>query len=456
MPNRARFYLHVFGCQMNVYDADRLRSALVNRGWVEAPEDTAEVIVFVTCSIREKAEQKVLSALGRHGRSWSRASRPLVAVIGCMAQRMGEELMRRFPWVRLVAGPRHLGLVPEALDDALRNGRRHLLLDVDAREVIDLNEIPIVRSNPYKAYVTIAHGCDNFCTYCIVPYVRGRFRSRRPEDVICEVERLVKSGALEVTLVGQNVNSYGRDLKGYSFPRLLEDVASVPGLVRLRFTTSHPRDFTDDLIEVMARVESICPSVNLPIQSGSDRILRLMNRGYTVAEYAAKVEMLRDALPQLGLTSDLIVGFPTESDEDFRASLRALETFRFDQVHTASYSPREGTPAARMAGQVSEETKRERLCAVNALQSEIALEINKGLVGKECEILLDGFAPKGEGLLQGRTATDKVVIVPGDATCLGKFALVKFVRAEHWCLHGEILSLHTCPMRERKVREGTG
>ena len=432
-----RYCVKVFGCQMNTVDGDRLRTVLRGMGWAETGEDSADLVIMVTCSIREKAEQKVYSDLGRFGKRWRETGRPAVAVVGCMAQRVGAELFNRFPWVRLIAGPRHLGQVPGVINSLLDSASRFLLLDEDPVSVIDLETPGIVRSNRWRGYVTIAHGCDNFCTYCIVPYVRGRFQSRAARDIIDDVDALVRDGARDVTLLGQNVNSYGTDFPdGPSFSDLLRKVAEIPGLSRLRFVTSHPKDFTKGIVEAMVENPVICPSVNLPIQSGSDRILKRMNRGYTVEEYAEKIGWIREAFPEAGLTSDLIVGFPGETEEDYELSLKALERFRYDLVHTAAYSRRPPSGAATMEGQLTEVEKTRRLNSVNALQKEIALSINKRLEGRVLEVLFDGPAPKGPGLIAGRTLSDKVVLARGTEEDFGQIRRVRIERGDAWSLYG--------------------
>lgn len=432
--------MKVYGCQMNVYDADKVRTDLINMGCTEASEDEADAVIYVGCSIRDKAEHKVWSQLGRHSVRWEKENRPSVAVVGCIAQNVGAQMSDRFPWVQLIAGPRHIGQIPSAVVEMVRTREKRSLLDEDQRLFMDLDTPPLRRDNPWKAFLTIAHGCDNFCTYCIVPYVRGRFMSRSPEEIINEAERLVRDGVVELTLLGQNVNSYGEDFdNGYRFSNLLRDVSAISGLRLLRFATSHPKDFTEDIVKVMSGSSVICPGINLPIQSGSDRILKLMNRKYDLATYTRTVEMIRNELPEVGLTSDLIVGFPGETEEDFMDSVRALEKFRFDLVHTAAYSPREGTVAATMEDQLPREEKMRRLNMVNDLQSDIAFEINKKLVGNKYTILVDDHAPKGESLFQGRTPSDKVIIFAADTCCLGRFVEVEITKAEHWCLHGKIL-----------------
>ena len=436
-----RFHMKVYGCQMNVYDSDKVRTALVRRGWEDSAESEADLVVVTGCSVRGKAEQKVWSELGRYADAWNRGKRPVIALAGCIAQSLGKKALSRFPWVRLVSGPRHIGLLPDGLERVMRDGARVDLLDDNPRDFFDLDEFTARRENPWRAYVTIAHGCDNFCTYCIVPYVRGRFLSRPPEEILREVRLLAASGVREITLLGQNVNSYGKDRSdGTTFSSLLRGVARVEGIDLVRFVTSLPQDFTEDIVEVMASERAVCPSLNLPIQAGSDRILKLMNRKYTRAEYLDKVRMVRGALPELGLTSDLIVGFPGETEEDFEASVSALEAIRFDLVHTAAYSERAGTPAATMPGALPQAVRLSRLTRINAVQDAITLSINKGLVGRTYRVLADSPAPKGIGLLQGRTPTDKVLLFPGEESLLGAFVTVRVTEAESWRLHGEILA----------------
>ena len=438
-----KFCVKVYGCQMNVYDADRVRTVLCSRGWEEVPESEADLIMITGCSVRAKAEQKVWSELGLYDVSWKKFQKPLVALTGCIAQRIGERALTRFPYVRLVAGPRHIGLLPNAIEQIYEHQRSRInLLDKDPREFFSLDfdsdNITIKRENKFKAYVTIAHGCDNFCTYCIVPYVRGRFVSRKPDEIFDEIKMLVSDGVKEITLLGQNVNSYGKDIN-LTFSWLLKNAAQIEGVKRLRFVTSLPQDFNEDIIDVMASEKNICPSLNLPIQSGSDRILKLMNRKYTYSEYLEKVNLTREKISGLGLTTDLIVGFPGETEKDFEDSMNAIREIKFDLVHSAAYSEREGTVAAKMEGALPVELRLERLNKLNELQDKITLDINKKLIGQEFEVLVDGDAPKGEKLLQGRTPSDKVVIFEGSKKLLGEFVKIKITDAEAWCLHGEVI-----------------
>ena len=425
---------------MNSYDGDRIRTSMIHMGWKEVPEENADVIILVTCSIREKAEQKVASEIGRYDLRYRKTGSPAVVLVGCMAQRIGLSISKKFPCVRLVSGPRHLGLVPQGIEDSFSDGAQRFFMDDDPRALEDLEVVPTERTNPFKAYVTITYGCDRFCTYCIVPYVRGRLQSRGHAEIIKEAEALAASGVSEITLLGQNVDAYGKDKKDeYGFASLLKDVSKIEGIRRLRFATSHPKDFDEDILEVMAGTPSICRAINLPVQSGSDRILKEMNRGYTRNQYIELVQRIRSVLPDVSLTTDLIVGFPQETEEDFKDSYDLLKELRFDIIHTAAYSPREGTKAAIMEGQIDNKVKAARLNEINALQSQLARELNEEYVGRKFEILVDGPAPRGEGSLQGRTKTDKVVIIKGGPEYMGRYIDVKIIRASHWSLEGEII-----------------
>jgi tRNA-2-methylthio-N6-dimethylallyladenosine synthase len=327
------------------------------------------------------------------------------------------------------------------MDDVIENGSRHIL--TDEKTASPLSCLPKTVNNPHKAYITIANGCDQFCTYCIVPYVRGRFESRVPEDILREARSIVGRGAVEITLLGQNVDAYGKDFTGiragYSFAELLSDAASIDGLRRLRFVTSHPSDFTEDILEVMRANPNVCRCVNLPVQAGSDKVLREMNRGYTRDEYISLERRIRDVLPAVALTSDLIVGFPGETEEEFEQSAELLEELRFDLVHTAAYSKREGTPASARADQVPGEERARRLVKINGIQTEISRQINRALLGEVFQVLLDERAPKGRDLLQGRTASDKVVLVKAPPALAGTFQNARITGYGPWCLEGELL-----------------
>jgi tRNA-2-methylthio-N6-dimethylallyladenosine synthase len=427
---------------MNVYDGDRMRSAMNGMGWTETDDaEDADFAIFVTCSIRDKAEQKVISELGRFRPHWEKNGRPRVALLGCMAQRTGERIAKKFPWVRVIAGPRHLGAVPDAIASSMEDGGARYILDEDPAALDDLACIPSQRGNPHKAYITISHGCDQFCSYCIVPYVRGRLGSRAPEAILGEARAMAEKGVAEVTLLGQNVNSYGRDFGegGYGFAKLLSEAASIDGLRRIRFTTSHPVDFTDDILDVMRARPNICPCINLPVQAGSDKVLREMNRKYTRAQYLELIGRIRRALPGAAITTDLIVGFPGETEGEFEESLSLLKTVRYDLVHSAAYSPREGTPAASRADQVPSRERARRLNVINEAQTAISAEINKSLEGKIFEIMIDEPARKGEGLMQGRTKYDKVVLAACPPGAIGSMRMALITGSSPWCLEGELI-----------------
>lgn len=425
---------------MNAYDGDRLRTAMTYRGWEDTSDEDADAVLLVTCSIREKAEQKVASEIGKYDASYKKTGSPVVILVGCMAQRIGVEMAKKFKCVRIVSGPRHLGFVPQGIEDSLSDGIVRFFLDEDPRALEDLIVVPTKRTNPFKAYVTITYGCDRFCSFCIVPHVRGRLQSRSREEILSEVEALAASGVIEISLLGQNVDAYGKDKKdGYGFAGLLADVAGIEGIRRVRFYTSHPKDFDEDILEVMANIPSICGAINLPVQSGNDRILKEMNRGYSKADYWALVDKIRATLPGVALTTDLIVGFPGETENEYLDSYNLLRDVKFDIVHTAAYSARPGTRAALMDGQLDVKTKAERLNEINNMQTTLAKELNESYLGREVEILLDGSAPRGEGLLQGRTTTDKVVIVKAEPEQVGCFVMVRITGASRWSLEGELI-----------------
>jgi tRNA-2-methylthio-N6-dimethylallyladenosine synthase len=436
------FSVKVIGCQMNVYDANRLRAEMISRGWTETDDaDGADFVFFLTCGVRERAERKAMSELGRFRSSWERRRGPKIALLGCMASRIGEKTAAKFPWISVVAGPSDMRSVPDAVESSFENGASVAALG-ETPPAAGVPCVPVSRNNPHKAYITIANGCDQFCSYCVVPYLRGRFESRPPEDVMREAEALAGRGVVEITLLGQNVDTYGRDFAGagkYRFSGLLGEVAKIRGLRRVRFTTSHPSDFSDDILDTMSSAPSICPGINLPVQAGSDKVLREMNRGYTRDEYIGLVGRIRSSLPEVGLTTDLIVGFPGETEDEFEQSAALLKELRFDQAHTAAYSPRDGTPAAARTDQIPREDRARRLSAVYDLQAAISREINESLIGRRFEVLLDEPAPKGRGLMQGRTITDKVVLVEAPVESAGSFRDVLITGASAWCLEGETI-----------------
>lgn len=452
------FYIKTFGCQMNERDSEIMAQTLSGHGYVESMNyEEADLVILNTCSIRAKAEQKVLSLLGYLRKAKSRKPSMKICVAGCVAQQEGSHLIERMPHVDLVIGTQHIydiakhlertvieghlvvtGLqdnyeIPQFLPDFLRSGE-------NTSPVADVS--PALKS--FSNFVTIMQGCNNYCTYCVVPYTRGREISRNNSDIINEVKKLVSSGIKEITLLGQNVNSYGKTnivtATGipYTFPELLKEVSEIPGVARLRFTTSNPKDLTDQLMKSFQDIRNLCPQFHLPVQSGSDRILKKMNRKYTVNEYLEKVDKLREYCSELALTTDIIVGFPGESDQDFQETMDLLETVRFHGSFSFKYSDRSGTRASEFSDKIDEKVKAERLSAFQKRQDEISLERNQEYVGTVKQIMIEYCGKDGA---KGRTGTNHIVhlndytdnkLVPGDIIA------VKIFHAGQHSLQGQL------------------
>ncbi|MCL7963982.1 MAG: tRNA (N6-isopentenyl adenosine(37)-C2)-methylthiotransferase MiaB [marine benthic group bacterium] len=425
VPLTRRAYIETYGCQMNIGDSELLAGALADRGYlqVSAPE-LADVIVVNTCAIREHAEQRVLGRIGQLQQA--RRSRPdvVLAVTGCMAQRMGSDLLEKTSGVDLVAGPDSYRRIADLVDGIREGGieRGQLLLELDEEE--NYEGIPSIRGKGTGAWVTVQRGCDHRCTFCIVPYVRGPEKNRSPEEVLAEVRAAVGAGYSEITLLGQTVNSYRHgDVR---FSELLEEVARVAGVRRVRFTSPHPNDVDDALLDVMAAEPAVCSQLHLPVQSGSNRVLRRMVRRYTREEFLEIVERVRSRVPGIALSTDVIVGFPGETEVDFEATLDLMRRVRFDDAYLYRYSAREGTPATRLpAGDfLDEEISGRRLSALIALQREIQREIHESEIGSVVEVLVEREA-RTEGDLLGRTEANKVVVFPAGRVRIGAFVEVR-------------------------------
>jgi tRNA-2-methylthio-N6-dimethylallyladenosine synthase len=436
-----KYCLTVFGCQMNERDAETLRGFLDQLGYTETElVAEADLVIMNTCAVRQKAEEKVFGLLGRLGKLKAQNQGMLIAVCGCLPQqeKAAKKIQKKYPFVDLIFGTHNLAAFPELLQRAESGHGTVTEVWDEAGEVVEA--LPAVRRDGVKAWVNITYGCNNYCTYCVVPYVRGRERSRRPEDILAEIGKLAAEGYKEVTLLGQNVNSYGRDLpERVDFPGLLQRVDRESGISRIRFMTSHPRDFTEKLVGVMAGGTNICEHVHLPVQSGSNRILALMNRGYTREHYRGLVELLRTSLPECALTTDLIVGFPGETEEDFQETLALVEEVRFDSAFTFLYSPRRGTPAAEMPEQVPAAVKKERFARLLEVQNRRGLERNRALVGCVAEVLTEGPSKTDPGVLTGRTRTNKTVNFTGRDTAAGELVPVEITAAQTWSLLGRRL-----------------
>jgi len=420
--------LHIttFGCQMNVYDSERLAGLLSAQGYRRVEDiKSADLIILNTCSVRQRAEHKVYSFLG--GLKELKKNKPwlLIGVGGCVAQQEGKKLLEDIPHLDFVFGTGVLERVPELLAQAAA-GRRRALTTLHGAQAMPRSLLPLRPG--LKALVTVMQGCDNFCAYCVVPYLRGRERSRPAEEVTQEAAALAEAGVKEVALLGQNVNSYHDPATGLDFPGLLAKVAEVSGILRIRFTTSHPKDLSPGLMEAMSGIPQVMEEMHLPVQAGSDRVLKAMNRGYSRAQYLHKVAELKKRVPSVALGSDLIVGFPGESEEDFQQSLSILQAVRYDYLYSFKYSDRPFTKASRLAGKLPDAVKAERLVRLQALQREQSLALHRELVGQVEEVLVEGPAKKGEGLMTGRSRAGRAVNFPGPPDLAG--SLVKVIIKE--------------------------
>jgi len=421
------FYLETFGCQMNVVDSERIVDLLEGVGYaqVDSP-DKADLVLLNTCSVREKAERKVYGHLGRFKPIKDQRPDLIIGVGGCVAQQEGEKMLATVPYLDLVFGTHNVHRLPELVlqaEEKRQRGSATEFLDRETR----LNLFPQRSArDSVTRFVTVMQGCDNFCSYCIVPYVRGREVSRPSAEIVAEIEGLVAQGVKEVTLLGQNVNSYGLKDKGeVSFAQLLQKVNQVGRLERIRFATSHPKDMTDELIDCFGQLDKLCKHIHLPFQSGSDRILKLMNRGYTADEYLGKVERLKSVCPDIRLTTDIIVGFPGETEEDFQATLAIVEKVRYADAFTFLYSQRTGTSAAKLQDDQSGVQKQERFERLCTLQNQIGEETWRTDLNKTLPVLVEGESKQGEGQIFGRTTWNRIVNFAGDKDLIGKVVSVK-------------------------------
>ncbi len=420
-------FIYTYGCQMNVHDSERMLGVLLENGYskVDAPEQ-ADLVIFNTCAIREKAEQKFYSQLGRTRLLKKKRKGLKIAVAGCVAQETKEKLVRRAPYVDFLLGPQNINLV----GDMVSGRRRSYLLDDNHK--LAHQEMAADRQSPIKAWISIMYGCNNFCSYCIVPYTRGREVSRPSSGIISEIKELAGRGYKEITLLGQNVNSYRSDV---DFPDLLRRIDDI-GIDRIRFVTSHPRDFSDRLIEIMAELPHVCEHVHLPIQSGSDRILKFMNRGYTFAGYKERIDTLRRKIPDIAITADVIAGFPGETAADHEATMSAIREIGYDGLFAFKYSARKGTVACGMEGQITDDIKSQRLAEILKLQEDITYKKNKALEGTFQEVLLEGPSENDVEMLCGRTRTNKIVTIRNNGEKTGTYAQVRIEKARLHSLLG--------------------
>ena len=434
-----KYYIKTYGCQMNEHDSENISAILndMNFTKTESLED-ADLIILNTCAIRENAHNKVFGLLGRI-KHLRQTKNIMVGFGGCMAQEevIVEEITNKYKWIDFVFGTHNIVNLPNVIEKAYDNKKQEVEVFSCEGDVIE--NIPVKRDSKYKAWVNIMYGCDKFCTYCIVPYTRGKQRSRLPEYIINEVKDLIKDGYQEVTLLGQNVNAYGKDLDiNYTMANLLEDVAKT-GINRIRFVTSHPWDFNDDMIDIISKYDNIMPYIHLPIQSGSSKILKLMGRRYTKEEYLNLFKKLKEKIPNVSITTDIIVGFPGETEEDFQDTLDVVDACKYDSAFTFIFSPRVGTPASKMEDNVSLEEKESRLQRLNQLINKYSKENNDKYLNKVVPVLLEDYSSKKKDCLKGYTDTMKLVNVKADDIYLGKIVNVKITSVKTWSMDGEIV-----------------
>ncbi|HWQ94772.1 MAG TPA: tRNA (N6-isopentenyl adenosine(37)-C2)-methylthiotransferase MiaB [Gammaproteobacteria bacterium] len=440
MPRK--LYIKTFGCQMNEYDSAKMADVLARSHGLKlaATPEEADVLLLNSCSIREKASEKLFSDLGRWHELKEQRPEMVIGVGGCVASQEGDNILRRAPYVDIVFGPQTLHRLPEMLENTLK--LRKPVVDVSFPEIEKFDHLPAPRAEGPVALVSIIEGCSKYCTFCVVPYTRGKEMSRPLADVLKEIRQLAAQGVREVTLLGQNVNAYRGEMEDggvADLALLIRYVAAIEGIARIRYTTSHPVEFSDNLIETHADVPELVNHLHLPVQSGSDRILRLMNRHYTVHEYKDKIQRLREVRPGISLTSDFIVGFPGETDADFQATMNLIEEVGFDQSFSFIYSPRPGTPAASRPDDVSHESKQERLNILQARINQMANQLSRRMVGTRQRILVERPSRKDPKQMAGRTENNRVVNFPATAGLIGQFAEVLITEAMPNSLRGRLV-----------------
>ena len=425
---------------MNDHDSERIAEILKARDFAAANEpEKANLILLNTCSIREKSQHKVYSLLGRLKHLKKKNKNLIIGVCGCVAQQEKNRIMERMPHVDLVFGTHQIFKLPKMLDEIAQKNKKVVKADFlkDGFHFVKYNKTYSEFSA--SKYVTITNGCNNFCSYCIVPYVRGPENSRPINDIITEIKNMAGKGTKEVTLIGQNVNSYGKDFKPkVMFQKLLDNISKINGLERIRFTTSHPKDLSDDLVKCFNKLPKLCEHIHLPVQSGSNRILKAMNRKYMIEDYVRIIEKLRKSCPNIAITTDLIVGFPGETDEDFQKTIDLVKKVRFDNFFSFKYSPRPGTNAAQLADDVPELEKKKRLSYLQKLQEMITEEIDKSYKDKVCEVLVEGYSKNSKEKLTGRTRTNKIVNFYADKSLIGEIVKVKITQIYKHSLGAEV------------------
>ncbi len=441
MTTRKKFSITTWGCQMNEHDSEKISGILHDIGYIETNNrEDADLIIFNTCLVRENAELKVYGHLGALKKMRKDNPNLIIAVCGCMMQRkeIRDKILNKYKHVSLIFGTHNIHELPQLLKKCQETNKTVIEIHDDTKSIIE--GINKKRKYNFKAFVNVMHGCNNFCTYCIVPYTRGREISRQPEDIINEVTKLGNEGYKEVTLLGQNVNSYGKTLaKKLTFADLLYKLNDINGIERIRFMTSHPKDLSDDLIYAMRDCNKVCEHLHLPFQAGSDKILKLMNRKYTKQYYLNLINKIKNEIPNIALTTDIIVGFPGENEKDFEETLNVVKQVRYDSAFTFLYSIREGTPAAKMKNQIPDKIKHQRFQRLLDVLHPISSDINEKLKGNTLEVLVEGISKNNDEVLSGRTRTNKLVHFKGNKNLIGSLVNVKIITPKTWTLDGELI-----------------
>ena len=439
--NKLTYSIDTMGCQMNENDSAKYKGILESMGFKKATSDNANLILFNTCCVRENAENTLFGRLGYLKKRKLTEKNVYIVVVGCMTQQKHilEKIKSSYRFVDIVLGTGSMNIFPIKLYNVLFGGKREIEYIEAGNEIEE--DVPIIYDDKFKASVSIIYGCNNFCTYCIVPYVRGRERSRKKEDILNDIEKLAKNGYKEIMLLGQNVNSYGNDFKdeNYHFPDLLKDIEKIDGIEIIRFMSPHPKDFKDDLIEVIKNSKKVARQIHLPLQSGSTKILEKMNRKYTKEEFIKLAMKLKNADPEISLSTDIIVGFPGEAEEDFLETLDVVSKVKFDQIYMFIYSKRTGTVAAKMEDETKSEEKVERLERLKKLYEDTLPSLNEKMVGKTYKVLVEGKSKNNKELYTGRTSQNKVVVFQGNDDIIGKIVDVKIISQHLWYLKGEII-----------------
>lgn len=436
-----KYLIKTYGCQMNEHDSEKISWILENMNYIETENiEEADFIIYNTCLVRENAEVKVYGNLGSLKQLKRQKPDLMIAICGCMMQREEARnvILTKHKHVDIIFGTHNIHKLPQLINNHLQTGETIVDIFEDGREIVE--DINSNRKYSYKAFVNIMYGCNNFCTYCIVPYTRGRENSREPENIIREIEELAKNGCKEVTLLGQNVNSYGKNLKrNYSFTDLLKDINKIDGIERIRFMTSHPKDLSDELINCYATLDKLCPHLHLPVQSGSNKVLKEMNRNYTREDYLKIITKLKELVPDISITTDIIIGFPGETEDDFNETLELVKEVRFDSAFTFLYSIREGTKAAKMDNQIDEKVKHARFQRLTDTLNEIGLEINQSLIGETLEVLVEEVSKNNTEVLTGRTRTNKLVHFRGSKELIGSTVNIRIENVKTFTLEGSIV-----------------